>query len=255
VWLKKKNVLALIRDGNVAARLLKLAEECDPKRAVERLYDLKAKGEVSIEINQPSDRSKPIVLTVTYLPRSSSPHTREVFLVDQATKLVMAVKLYELKDGEYVYKGVQEYYDYNQPIEAKMFTLDEVPADALQLDQVTQEIGLVQGQLSDKEIAVKVVQRFFEALIAKDYAEAGRIYQGISAEKMEEFYGKGVRFVRIVSIGEPTPESKYDGKLRVPCTVEFEKDGQISQWPIYKKGLLVGPVNNQPGQWAIFGGI
>ena len=91
-------------------------------------------------------------------------------------------------------------------------------------------------------------------MISKDYAEAGRLYQGIPAEKMREVYGEGGSFIRIVSIGEPRPEPKY-GKLRVPCTVEFEKDGEITQWPTYSEGLLVGPVNNQPDRWTIFGGI
>jgi len=254
VWLKKKNVLATIRDKTVAARVLKFIEELDPRLAVARLYEQAEQAKVVIDVNEPLDKAEPIAVTATYLPESSTPNRRWVLLVDQATKLVIAIETYQLKDGEYQYVGIMEYYDYNQPIDAKMFTLDDIPADVLELDQVSQAIGLPQGDLSDDEIAVEVVRQFFEALIAKDYAEAGRLYQGIPAEKMREVYGEGGSFIRIVSIGEPRPEPKY-GKLRVPCTVEIEKDGEITQLQPHPEGLLVGPVNNEPGRWTIFGGI
>jgi len=253
VWLKKKNVLATIRDKTVAARVLKLVEKCDPRLAVEHLYEQEQQGKVVIDVNEPSDKAEPIAITATYLPKSSTPNRRWVLFVDQATKLVIAIEIYQLKDGEYQYLGLLEFYDYNQPIEAEMFTLDKVPADAIRLDQVSQDIGLAQGDLTDKEIAAEVVRQFFEALIAKDYGEAGRLYQGIEAETMREAYG-GVSFLRIVSIGEARPEPKY-GKLRVPCTVEIEKDGEITQWQPHPEGLLVGPVNNQADRWTIFGGI
>lgn len=254
VWLKKKNVLVTIRDKTIAARMLEFIEERDPRLAVTRLYEQAEQAKVVIDVNEPLDKAEPITVTATYLPESSTPTRRWVLLVDQATKLVIAIETYQLKDGEYQYMGIMEYNDYNQPIDAKMFTLDDIPADVLELDQVSQAIGLLQGDLSNDEIAVEVVRRFFEALIAKDYAEAGRLYQGIPAEKMREVYGEGGSFIRIVSIGEPRPEPKY-GKLRVPCTVEIEKDGEIIQLQPHPEGLLVGSVNNEPDRWAIFGGI
>lgn len=254
VWLKEKNVFATIRDKNVAARVLKFVEKCDPRLAVERLQEQQQQGKVQIEIDEPSNKAESIVVTAAYLAESSTPGRREILFVDQATKLVTAIEFYQLKEGKYEYVGVMEFYDYNQPIDGKMFALDQVPADALRLDQVTQEIGLAQGDLSDNEIAVKVVREFFDALIAKDYGKAGRLYQGIPAEKMQEFFGEGGSFLRIISIGEPRPEPQF-GKLRVPCMVEIEKDGEIIQWQPHPEGLLVGPVNNQPGRWTIFGGI
>ena len=253
LWLKKKNILITIRDRTVAARMLKFVEELDPRRAVEHLYEQEKQGKVKIEIDEPSDKAEPIIVTATYLPESSSPHRRLVLFVDQATKLVTAAEFYQLKDDEYQYVGLQEYYDYNQPIEAGMFVLDGIPADVMRIDQTTQEVGLVQGQLSDEEIAVEVVRQFFESLIAGDYSRAGRLLEGMPADKMQEGLGQ-MKFLRIISIGPagPHPDPRTGG-LVVPCTVEIEKEGEISEWKL--KRLGVRQVHGQPGRWTIFGGI
>ncbi|MHC4664548.1 MAG: hypothetical protein ACYS9T_01155 [Planctomycetota bacterium] len=252
VWLKKRNVLYHIRETNVAAKMLETVEKCDPKLAVEHLYRLQTQEKVEIKIDQPDSKAEPIVVTATYLAQSSTPDRREVLYVDQATKLVTEREIYKLKDGEYEFVGAQEYYDYNQAIDPVMFTLDKIPADALHLDWVNKTIGLAQGDLSDNEIAVKLVRSFFEALIAYDYAEAGRIYQGIPADRLEQAFGKSI--LRIISIGRPEKDPKY-GKLRVPCAVEIEKDGKIIEWQPHSEGILVGPIQDQPQRWTIFGGI
>jgi len=254
VYFKKKNLLFIAADKAFADRMLRIVERSDPRLAVERLYKRQTQGRVEIEIAQPSDKAKPIIVTATYLPESSSPHRREVLFVDQATKLVIAAEYYHLKDGEYQYIGVQQYYDYNQTIDAEMFTLDdEVPADATRIDQTIQEVGLAQGSLSDEEIAVEVARQFFQALIAEDYAKAGKLLEGMPADKMKQGFGR-TRFLRIISIGPagPHPNPKTGG-LVVPCTVEIEKEGQISQWKLDRLG--VRQVFNQPGRWTIFGGI
>ncbi len=254
IYFKKKNILFIAADKTVADRMLQLVKSCDPRQAVERLYEQETAGKVKIEIDQPSDKAKPIVVTATYLPESSSPHRRLVLLVDQATKLVIATESYRLKDGEYQYTGVQEYYDYNQTIDAKMFTLnDEVPADVMRIDQTIQEVGLAQGNLSDEEVAVEVARQFFEALIARDYAKASKLLEGMPADKIQQGFGDR-KFLRILSIGPagPHPNPATRG-LVVPCTVEIEKDGQISEWKLERLG--VRQVFNQPGRWTIFGGI
>jgi hypothetical protein len=255
IYFKKKNMLFVARDKTVADHMLKLVEENDPRLAVKRLQEKQVQGKIKIEIDEPSDKAEPVVVTATYLPESSKPNQRLVLFVDQATKLVTAIEFYSLKNGEYQYTGAQEYYDYNQPIEAKMFTLDEtlIPDDAMRVDQTTQEVGLVQGQLSDEEVAVEVVRQFFEALIAKDYAKAGKLMEGIPADRMKQGFGK-VKFLRIVLIDQPAPHPIPATKgVIVPCTVEIEKDGEISEWKLERLG--VREVYNQPGRWTIFGGI
>jgi len=250
VWFVKKNSLLTVKDERVAAEMLKLVVATDPRLAVERLYEQQIQGKVKVEISESSRKSEPIVITATYVTGG----LRRVLFVDQATKLVTRMDIYRLKGDEYQYIGWEEYYDYNQPIEAGMFTLDdEVPADVLRVDQTTQEVGLPQGKLGDEEIAAEVVRQFFEALIAGDYAKAGKLLEGIPADKMKEAFGDR-KFLRILSIGpagpHPMPETKG---LVVPCIVEIEKDGVISQWKLDRLG--VRQVYNQPGRWTIFGGI
>jgi hypothetical protein len=230
VWFKKKNFFGRFRDKLVADRMLKMIEECDPKLAVERLHEQQTQGKVAVDINEPSSKTALIVVTATYLEGSLKPRRRLVLFVDQATKLVTAIESYHLRDGEYRYLGVQEYYDYNQPINPEMFGLeDEIPDDVTVIDQVAQEVGLAQGTLSDDEIAVEVARQFFEALIAQDYASAGKLLEGMPADFIKKQFGS-MRFLRIVSVGpagpHPIPETQG---LVVPCIVEVEKDGQTSE--------------------------
>ncbi len=254
VWFKKKNSLLTVRDQRLAEQMLGLARQVDPKLAMERLYDQQKQGKVQVEINEPSDSAQSIAVTATYEPEGSRSGRRVVLFVDQATKLVSAIEIHELKDSEYQQLGRTEFHDYNQAIDPRMFTLeDEIPADVMRVDQTTQQVGLAQGDLSDEEVAVEVVRQFFTALIAEDYAAAGQVLEGIPADKMGEIFGS-LKVLRIISIGpagpHPNPETKG---LVVPSTVEVRKDGQVSEWKLDRLG--VRQVYNQPGRWTIFGGI
>jgi len=251
ILFKKKNTLTTVKDKTVAEHLFKAMEDLSPRVAVERLKQAQAEGKVNIEIDEPSNKSEPIVVTATYPPDGSRPGGRRILFVDQATKLVTAVEFYELKDGEYQQFGLTEYHAYNQPIDPAVFNIeDKVPADAMRIDQTAQEIGLVQGQLSDEEIAVEVVRQFIEALIAADYAEAGRLFAGLPAEFLEKKLA-GVKYLRIVSIGEPTP-STFNNSLKVPCEYEIEANGVKS---VSQSGIYVRPVHGQPGRWSVDGGF
>jgi len=250
VWVKKKNILATIKDKAVAEHMLKMLEECNPRLAVERLNEQEEDGKIMIEIDEPSNKAEPIVVTATYLSESSTPGKRTVLFIDQATKLVKSIEFYKLRNRKYEYLGLLEFYDYNQPIQPKMFTLDNIPADAMKINQTTQEVGLVQGKLSDEEISVKVVRQFLEALISKDYVTASKLYQGIPVEFIEKQLGKK-NFIRVVSIGKPTPSDR-NNSLRVPCKYEIELDGEKS---VVQSHPYVRPVFGQPGRWTIDGGI
>lgn len=251
IWFKKKNTLTTVKDRTVAEHLFKAMEDLSPRVAVERLKQAQAEGKVSIEIDEPSDKSKPIVVTATYPPDGSRPGGRRILFVDQATKLVTTAEFYELKDGEYRQYGLTEYHAYNQPIDAAVFALEnEVPADAMRVDQTTQEIGLEQEQLSDEEIAVEVVRQFLEALIAADYGKASRLFSGVPAELLQQKLAP-VKFIRIVSIGEPIP-STFNNSLKVPCEYEFEANGVKA---VRQSGIYVRPVHGQPGRWSIDGGF
>jgi len=257
IWFKKKNSILIYRNKTVAAMMLKLVEERDPRLAVQRLQEQEKQGQVRINIDEPSDKSLPIVVTATYPAEGPKQGRCDMLFVDQATKLVKSIEFYTLKDGKYEYKGVQEFHDYNVPIDVRMFVLDnEVPADVMRVDQVTAEVGLAQGDLTDEQVAVEVVRQFFEALIKKDYEKAGMLFGGVPASNMQQLFGD-LNVVRIVSIDTPKPHPIPGvGGFVVPCEVELQaKDGTKSIWKPYGPAVRPVDLESQPHRWNLHGGI
>ena len=167
--------------------------------------------------------------------------------IDQATRLVNAIEFYKLRNGEYEHMKTMEFYDYNQPVDAKMFMFKDVSDDAEHIDLMT--VGLAQGNLSDEEIAVEVVRQFFEALIARNYNDASKLFPGVPADEIKEMFGE-INIIRIVSMGKPILRSETNN-LRVPYEVEVEMEGKKSLWK--KQGPLVHHLAGQPNRWAIMG--
>jgi hypothetical protein len=241
IWQKKQNRLITFNDEIYTSRIHNMAETDDPRLMVEHLYQRQTKGEIGIEIDEPAAKAEPIIVTATGLGTYTK---RFILFVDQATKLVTACEWYQLKEGKYKYQGVMEYYDYNVPIDAKIFSInDDVSPDAELIDTRTQNIGLAQGNLTDKEIAVEVV--------AKDYVKAGQICGGLSSAEIQQEWGK-LNVVRIVSMDEPVPPSetsKLFPKMQcVHYTIEVEKDGKKI---IQEKQNNVRRVLGRRDRWVI----
>ena len=171
--------------------------------------------------------------------------------MDPKTKLLKQLEKYQLQDGEYRFVARITFLEYNEPIDPSLFAL-ELPGDVTRIDQTTQEVGLAKGDLGDEEIAVKVTREFFEALISKDYAKAGQLYEGMPVARLKEEIGTTINIVRIISIGEPSPFPRPGMGLRVPYEIEIEVDGVKS---VKKFRAQVRAVYNQPDRWTIAGGI
>jgi len=248
VWFKTKGHLLVIRDKTTAERVTKELASFDPKVIVEQLHEAQSKGKVKIETQDPSAKGGPITLVVSF---SDSPDQREIYQIDPQSKLVEQLKRYRLVNGKYELLEHVEFLEYNQAIPPATFVLN-VPADVTRIDWTTQEVGLPKGDLTDDQIAVKVAREFFEALIAKDYRRAGSIFSGIPASKMEEVFGK-VEFLRIVSVGNPTPHPDARTRfVQVPCEVELRMDGKTR---VEKFTPYIRAVEGQPDRWSIDGGI
>jgi len=253
-WAPKNNTLTIFNDEIYTSRVHQMKESDDPRQIVEQLHDQNAKGLVKIEIDESGKKEDPIIVTVTYLPGSQN-SGRKVLFVDRSTYLTTKMELYVLKEGEYSYLGVIKYFETNVPIDERMFSLaDEVPKDARIIDIRTQDIGLAQGGLTDEEMAVKVVQEFIKALIAKDYARAGLISGGVLPSEIEKGWGQ-LKIVRLVSVDKPVQPEKLNRMLpralRVPCTIEIEKDGQII---LHSRSFNVHTVIGKRQNWQIGGG-
>jgi hypothetical protein len=122
---------------------------------------------------------------------------------------------------------------------------NEVLADAVRLDLGGADIGLIQGQLSNEEVATAVVRQFLEALQAGDYSAAGRLASPGDPKDVKEHL-RSVKIVRIVSIGPATPlPSQGTEVMVVPCTIVYEEDGRKSFV------TLQGLVAHQANRWAL----
>ena len=252
VWFKKKNALLTVREERLAQQMLGLVQGVDPRLAVERLYETKQRGGVEIEVDEPATKAELIVVTATYPLEGPSPGRRIVLYVDPVTKLVTAMDFYRLKDNTYQQVGRMEFHDYNQKIEPEIFALDdEVPADVVRVDQTSHEVGLAQGDLSNEEIVAEVARQFLEALIVKDYDKAGNLLGGAPADWVKQQPFGQIKVLRVISIGSAHPHpNPRTGGVVVPCVVEIEEDGKVSEWKLDQLGIR--PVYNQAGRWQIF---
>lgn len=249
VWFKKKNSIAVVREEAMLARLKMSYADFDPKLIVENLYRSQSNEKVQIEIQDSHSKDQPIIIT------STTNGFRDVFKVNPETLLLEQIEKYALKEGQYAFLGSIKYLDYNQLAAADVFVLNP-PADVMRVDQTTQAIGLEQGQMTNDEVSIEVVRRFWQAIIDNDYQTAGQMMEGIPAEALKKIFTENfkAKVVKIISVGpvKPHPNPATQGVI-VPCTLEIEADGQTTQQTFDRIG--VRQVYNQPGRWTIFGGI
>ncbi|MCP4258629.1 MAG: hypothetical protein GY774_14180 [Planctomycetes bacterium] len=230
--IKKKGCLVTYKEENGADWLYNHARESNPRLAVERLYEQQAQGKVKIQVDQPVDKAKPIVVTATYLPESPKYGKREVLFVDRDTKLVTATEFYRLKDGKYKYQGVRKFYNYNQPIDPKMFDLDkEVSANVKRVDsdlkktELNKKISPDELEKYEKMTPKEMTIVFFQACADEDWDELLKFLPDSEVrQKTKDYYGG----LEIISIGEPFKTDDYDGWF-VPYEVRL-KSGEIKKW-------------------------
>jgi hypothetical protein len=229
---KKKGCLVTYTKEKGADWLYNYAQESNPKLAVERLYEQQAQGKVKVQVDQPADKTKQIVVKATYLPESPKYGKREVLFVDRETKLVTATEFYRLKDGKYEYRGVQKFYNYNQPINPKMFDLEkEVPADVKRVDrdlkktEMNKKISPDELEKYENMTPKEMTIVFFQACADEDWDELLKfIPDSEIRQKTKDYYGG----LEIICIGEPFKAEDYHGWF-VPYEVRL-KSGKIKKW-------------------------
>jgi len=240
--------LRLFDDEDYTARILYFVHRYDPRQAVEYIQKREQKGDVKIGIEQPPDQSKPIVVTVNYEPNTflldaNYPPMQEVMLVDQKTRLVTAVEVwgpgkdFGHKENEWTLLGIYRYEGYDEPFEEELFDLEkEIGEDVNIIDLKTVGAGrgleFTEPDLTDEQKAVATVRALFEALIAKNYNEAVRLWSATDEdvpkvrEKLKQLEKANINVVEIVSIGEPRFPIREWMRMIVPCTVAVEINGQ-----------------------------
>jgi hypothetical protein len=218
-------------------------EEFDPENIVKEIQALVADGKALMEIQEPSPYADLMTIQVT---RTDGKALKEILVVDPETKFVVRVDDYWGREGEQVFHHGIEVLEYNQTIDPRLFERT-FPEGTILMDQVTQEVGMAQGDMTDEEVAVEVLRQALEAWAQGDYARAGKLCGGAPTQLLTERYAH-LRPVRVISIGQPQ-RAEHMPRFKVPCQYEIERNGQRE---VTSQAFGVFAVNGHPGRWYVF---
>ena len=250
-WLPNHNLL-LTGYGNANSLIKFDVKKLNPGYIFQKLEDQNNSGEVILDIIEPDDDNDFITITVTYPPDSITKEWKQVIIVDPKTYLVSKIDKYKLKDGNFDHICSQEYYDYNLPIDDKMFSLDdEVPDNVIKIDMSGIEIGMYQGDMTDQEVATKLLKDFFEAVANRDYKYAGQLYLG-APDFMIKLAFEGAEILKIISIGPAIQNSAPNSKSMVcSCKVLMEYDG--NKYILNVNSMNITQIDEHPSRWLACG--
>lgn len=255
VWMPAKNVLITIREERVIREFEQLIERINPKRFMENVLDEQKKGMVEVEITAPSKEGDLIKVVIT----NKAEKKRFVAQVDAETKLLTAIKIQTIKGESVDLEDRFEVIQYNQPFSEDLFAFNDLPKEVRVIDKTDPQVGLPQGDMTDEQIATKLVREFFTAyLIDYDFEKAGRLAGGMSSEvfggtaSLEKIKAlKKALKVTIVAVGKPVPHEQTRGLL-VPVTLRFQASGREE---VIEKTPIVRRIKGQPRRWEVIGGF
>jgi hypothetical protein len=254
IWFKSKNGFLICQTKQIEGRMQTILEQCQPKLVMKKLLEEQKAGVVDINTPKPQNKQEPATIIATYKSKAK----KEIYYVNQETNLITHIEFYSIENGQDTLVSTTKFYDYNIPLDEKMFSLkDEVPKDVTVTNQLEQLIGIPQGNMTYEQAAAETARQFFQALIDKDYKKAGQIYAGISEEKAKEYFEVKLNVTAIISIGTPTPYPKCGPHcFKVPCEAEITlPGGQKIRWKPYGPFVRCGDDEMHPDRWIISGGI
>jgi hypothetical protein len=253
-WDRSGN-LVFFEDADYTARILFFASRFNPKSALEFLDSLEKEGKVKIQIEEPAGQNDILATVVyepnTYLLQRQMPAMKDVYHIDNVSRLVKAVEIFQLEPNGPKYLGSWEYCDYNQPFAPNLLDLDkEAPADVNRIDMMTMDIGIEQGDLSDDEVVVEVAAQFWDALVDKDYALAGKLVTFEMTEQQARQQFGDFHILKVVSIGVSIKEPGLDQLMHwtVPFKAVIEENGKAVE---RESDLKVMKVLGHPTRWAV----
>ncbi|MHC4721916.1 MAG: anti-sigma factor family protein [Planctomycetota bacterium] len=253
LFFKRKNSYLIFQSKRIEGMMQYFLQQSQPKLVMEKLLEDQEAGIVDIDIQRPQEKHKPVAITVT----DKAKPRKTIYYINQATDLITFVDIYEIKDNRDVLLSTTEYYDYNVPIDEKMFSIaDEVPEDVTKVDWLNQLIGIPQADMTDEQAAIETVRQFFQALADHDYTKAGLIFSGVSADKVKEYFGQ-LNVTKVISVGPTTPYPLCgEHSFSVSCEVELTApDGQNRSRKFGSVKARCGDDEMHPDRWIIHGGI
>ncbi|MFC1636110.1 hypothetical protein ACFL5Z_14840 [Planctomycetota bacterium] len=231
-------------------------EEFDPETIVEQFNRKIEEAEATVAINNSQTQGDNIVVEVT----DNNRRWRRVLLVDPETSLVLRMDTYvpydpddEDDDDESYVEGNERYsrgievLEYNKPLDPKLFR-PNFPADTIIVDQTSGDVGMAQGDLSDKDVASEIVCRALEAWAADDYETAGLLFGGAPKEFFTHRASEKPIGRIIVEEPEWMPLEPNRPRFGVKCRYVSERKGR---WVTTRIVYCVTTVAGQPGRWFI----
>ena len=252
IWFKSKHGFRILQTQRIAPWMQSLLEQSQPRLVMKKLQEDQKAGKIDVQTKEPQGEQTSALIVATH---QNAPQ-KEIYFVDRKTDLITRIEYYRTDGSNDVLKSRTEFSDYNVPIEDKMFSLqDQLPKDVSVADQLTQVTGVAQGDLTDEQAATETVRQFFQALVEKDYKQAGLIYGGELEAHFREQFG-ALSVARIISVGPAEAQTNWVKRgFRVPCKLELIKpDGQKF---ISTPSPFVRPGDDEahPDRWNITGGV
>lgn len=252
IWFKSKQGFRIGKFKRAGEWMQEILEQCQPKLVMQKLLEEQKTGVVDVNASKSQNKQEPAVISATYKDK------RDIYYVSQETDLITHIEFYSIENGRNTLVSTMKFYDYNVPIDEKMFSLvDEVPKDIEPVNTLEQLIGIPQGDMTYEQAAAETVRQFFQAMIDKDYKKAGQIYSGLSEEKMKEIFEGKLNISSIISINTPIPSPDHgQHAFKVPCELEITSpDGRKMPWKPYGPFVRSGDDEMHPDRWIIVGGI
>ncbi|GEM_PF-927469 len=219
-------------------------EEFDPETIVTGIDALVAEGKAVMEMEESLRDTYRMTI---HVKRTDGEPLKQTLVVDPVTKFVVRIDdHWGQEDGGTIHHGI-EVLEYNEVMDPGLFER-AFPEGTVLIDQVTQEVGMAQGDMTNDKAAVEVLRQMLEAWAQGDYATAGNLCGGAPVEMLSERYAH-LRPVRILSIGQPAPIRFISPRFRIPCQYEIERDGQTE---VTSQEFYVFAVNGRPGRWYVF---
>jgi hypothetical protein len=265
IWFKSKNGFRIMQTQRIASMMQTLLDASQPQLVMKKLQEDAQAGKIEVQTQdlpgQPamggcrSLASHPQT-TALIIAAHKDNSQKEIYYVDRKTDLITRIEYFRLEGTNEVLKSRMEFSDYNVPINPKMFSLqDQLPPDVTIADQLHQVIGVAQGSLTDDQAAAETVRQFFQALLNKDYKQAGLIYNGEEEAYVKNQFGS-FSVARIISVGPAEAQTNWVKRgFRVPCKLEIiEPDGHTFT---AEPSPYVRPGDDEahPDHWNITGGV
>jgi hypothetical protein len=252
IWFKNKHGFRIMQTQRIAPMMQGLLDGSQPQLVMKKLEEARQAGKVDVQTIEPQGQQTNTLIVAVHHDGSS----KEIYCVDRKTDLITRVEHYRLQGTNAVLKSWTEFSDYNAPIDEKMFHLqDQLPADVSVADQLTQVTGVPQAGRTDAEAAAETVRQFFQAVMDKDYKQAGLIYGGEQEASFKQEFGN-FTIAKMVSVGPAELQTNWVKRgYRVPCKLELvEADGHKF---VAEPGPYVRPGDDEehPDNWNITGGV